>query len=944
MPALTLRDDQLRAFAAAAARRARLALPATLAEQGLAASWDAAVEELTIADRCGRRTRVRFSDHRAQITAPDDGRFEVAYDDASQVRELVDPSGNVTAFRRDATGRIIEIRRADGSRYGFDWAPDGTVRAIHWPDGTACLFRHDEQGRLIQVEDEAGQVRTQDYDEYGRLERIDFGDGRALSFAFDAAGELDQAVEPDGTRIDYADAVPDGAATVLRNGRLRLLVRAVADGEEVLQVHPDGSQLRSRFEKGRRVLSATADSKVQFTYDAAGLLVAEDVNGAVVTWERDASGLLSAIVDPDGRRTIFERDAAGRLSRVHAPDGAAWELCHTAGGTLERIVHPNGLVARRRHNALGLLEGMVVDKPMPEPGEHPLLDVAWTYDGRDRVRQETQAGLGRRHFTYAAGGRLVRVDADRPENGEAYELDARGNRLVSNGAAARFDLADRITAWNDEPIGHDGDGNVAACVLPVGHARLIHDSFGRLAEVRTAGMTARYRYDAIGRRADKTIHAPDGTVRATTRYRWAASMLISEVVEVAGAPPQRIDYIPAPDLGVHLGMRIEEARRAARVYCLHQGRRNEVLMMTDHRARPVWEGRYTAFGEARVRDAIVHQPFRLMGQYHDAETGLHYNVARYYHPGLGRYLERDPLGFAGGSWNDYLYADGDPLNRVDPTGEFLPVLLAGAAIGAGIGAGIEMWRQYRANPDAPFDWGRIGKEAAVGGAVGVIGAAAGIALAPFAGALGAGALAVAGGGALVGGIGAAIEACAEAELRGEPINVAELLRTAGIGATIGTVTAGVGGVIAARAARTARRAAITGRARQPIIVTKRGVAMTPELLSRQGTSKFVGNFRGIKGATIEDIVSRVPRNWTLAPQQSGMGIRFLDETGVERLRLHGPSSNPNIPADSNSRMGWTARVHVPGTKSSYYDSLGNVVGKNANEGHIPIYGNPNAGL
>jgi len=127
-----------------------------------------------------------------------------------------------------------------------------------------------------------------------------------------------------------------------------------------------------------------------------------------------------------------------------------------------------------------------------------------------------------------------------------------------------------------------------------------------------------------------------------------------------------------------------------------------------------------------------------------------------------------------------------------------------------------------------------------------------------------------------------------------------------------------------------------------IIATERGVAMTPELLSLQGTSKMVGDFRGIAGARVEEIISRVPKNWTLLPQQKGMGIRFLDSNGIERLRLHGPSVV--APAGSNSASGWTVRVHVSGTKNGYYDNLGNIVGAKANEGHIPIYGNPNAGL
>jgi len=39
-------------------------------------------------------------------------------------------------------------------------------------------------------------------------------------------------------------------------------------------------------------------------------------------------------------------------------------------------------------------------------------------------------------------------------------------------------------------------------------------------------------------------------------------------------------------------------------------------------------------------------PLRFPGQYHDPETGLHYNHQRYYDPVTGRYLTPDPLGLA----------------------------------------------------------------------------------------------------------------------------------------------------------------------------------------------------------------------------------------------------------------------------------------------------------
>ena len=85
----------------------------------------------------------------------------------------------------------------------------------------------------------------------------------------------------------------------------------------------------------------------------------------------------------------------------------------------------------------------------------------------------------------------------------------------------------------------------------------------------------------------------------------------------------------------------------------------------------MWRGEENLWGEisheiSHFSANAVQQNLRFQGQYLDRETGLHYNLFRYYDPVARRFTQPDPIGLMGGI-NTYQYAP-NALGWIDPLG------------------------------------------------------------------------------------------------------------------------------------------------------------------------------------------------------------------------------------------------------------------------------------
>ncbi|RBC21654.1 type IV secretion protein Rhs, partial [Xanthomonas oryzae pv. oryzae] len=102
-------------------------------------------------------------------------------------------------------------------------------------------------------------------------------------------------------------------------------------------------------------------------------------------------------------------------------------------------------------------------------------------------------------------------------------------------------------------------------------------------------------------------------------------------------------------------------------YCYHVDPNGCPAKLIDSSGGVVWSEIYSAWGCFDKRFAgEVENPLRFQGQYFDSETGLSYNLHRYYDGNMGGYINQDPLRLNGGI-NLYGYGV-NPLQWIDPLG------------------------------------------------------------------------------------------------------------------------------------------------------------------------------------------------------------------------------------------------------------------------------------
>ena len=415
--------------------------------------------------------------------------------------------------------------------------------------------------------------------------------------------------------------------------------------------------------------------EIAYRHDAAGRVLSESgINGAV-GYEWDALSNLTGLTLPGGQKLAWLHYGSGHVSAIRFGQQLVTEF--TRDRLHREVRRTQGAREQlRQYDSLGrrTLQRSELSTDVTLP-EQALLERLYRYTARGELSGVSDTLRGEVDYGYDAEGRLLKhYEARQGHSRAQFSYDAADNLAASDAAAPVTD--NRLQHWQALFMKYDHWGNLVSRRNGLYEQHYAYDAENRLVSARGTGpegrFEARYHYDALGRRTRKIVTTTHGTT--DTRFLWQGYRLLQEQQESG----LRSTYVYDPNEAWSPLARVDHLRdqSSGEIYWFNTDLNGAPLEVTDERGAVRWSGQYGSFGEVRHqsegfsrvvnRTAMAHQPLRYAGQYADGETGLHYNLFRYYDPQVGRFIVQDPIGLNGG-WNLYQYAP-NPLGWIDPLG------------------------------------------------------------------------------------------------------------------------------------------------------------------------------------------------------------------------------------------------------------------------------------
>ncbi|MEU1076714.1 MULTISPECIES: polymorphic toxin type 17 domain-containing protein [unclassified Streptomyces] len=476
--------------------------------------------------------------------APDAGTvvMRYAYDDAGNLSEVINSSGEPLTFAYDDQGRMTRWTDRNGTWFSYVYDERGRVVRTEGVDGILSgTLTYDDTARTTTYTDSLGHTSSHRYNTEGLVVEETNALGHTTRTQWDERGDNPlTSTDPLGrtTRYSYDDhgnltelTLPDGSVARAAYNRL---------GQAVEVVEPGGATWHHTYDDHGNLLTTTdpLGARTSHVYNELGHLTSvTDPLGGVRRVTPNAAGIPVAVTDELGHTTTIRRDAFGRPVEVTDPLGHTTRTTWTTEGKPARREHPDGTTeswtwdsegnplthtdqaGHTTHHTAGHFD-VPATRTTPDGTTY-----TFTHDTERRLTGVTNAQGLTWSYTYDETGRPT---AETDFNGRTltYSYNAAGelvSRTNGAGEALHFtrDPLGRITEQRSgadavSTYTYDAAGHLVRAVNADAELVLARDALGRVTAETVNGRTTTYEYDACERLVGRTT--PSGLVS-----RWSYS-------------------------------------------------------------------------------------------------------------------------------------------------------------------------------------------------------------------------------------------------------------------------------------------------------------------------------------------------------------------------------------------------------------------------------------
>lgn len=537
------------------------------------------------------------------------------YDKFGHLYTRTDDSGFKLRYGYDGQDRLVSVLPMNDVDpcVQFTYTPNGSLaqRTIVKP-GVNTVFSHDTAGEPLSIAhgNAAGDIATLSYG-YSNAERVTSiqrtGTTQSVQLDYDGAGRLttDQVTAP---------GVPTVNEVLTYDAIGNIRVRR-SSGAMIYATYDAANQCTSTDELAltvidRSLITATADSHLGASYDASNAS-----NGDWTDSTTPGVGWISDNADIDHALTF------------------TWTQPQFLA--LVELISPS---------VLGPFQGLVLELLDPITQQWKAAPVNGVERGR--CSSGKVSGLGGRlvmHLipTQCTGARIRRpagAGYNNPPAGFEHVLDVVEMQLSS--------AAVKSTTFDYDDLG--------SCSKR-GATIYQYDPEGRLLRVNGPNTDLEYLYGADGRLAVRFDFAAN-----VTTYILHEGIHPYAEYDAAGNP--QCVFVQAPQTTAPLGFYTPSD---AKYHWYLEDARDSILHVVSDANAIENTYAYDAWGNPLVTTETVPQPLRFMSKRYDPAAGHYLWHMRVYDPGLGRFLQRDPLS---ASANSYAFLGNDPASQRDPLG------------------------------------------------------------------------------------------------------------------------------------------------------------------------------------------------------------------------------------------------------------------------------------